>query len=179
MPELEIPKDDRIVCFVKIRPYNSPIMNSYEFKIDTGADFSTISKSALYDLGFTDEWIEKNKKPSKGSTSVATGENVESYDIHLPYINIYGAKGFNYPFGILLDKKEDLPKPTCTGCKHTVAKKLDYRLLLGKDILSCFNITIDREKNILHIDRLSTLDERNAKYPDRQLNFVESDLDNQ
>ena len=173
MPKLLIPDSGRISCFVKIKPYDSPILRAFKFKIDTGADFSTISKSTLYELGYTDYWISTNKKLQEGYTSVATGEKVDTYNVYLPFVNIYGAKGIDYPFGILLDKDEVLPKPTCTGCMHTEAKKLDYRLLLGKDILSCFNINIDRDNNCVYIDRISNLDERNAKYPDRQLNFVE------
>jgi len=78
---------------VKVRPYNSPILRVLEFKIDTGADFSTISKETLYALGYSEDWINTN---------------------------------------------------------------------------------IDRENNCIYMDRLSNLDERNAKYPDRQLNFIES-----
>ena len=175
MPKLSMPESGRIVCNVKIRPHDSPILRVVEFKIDTGADFSTISKETLYALGYTPNWINENKKLMKGTTSVATGEEVKSYNIHLPFVNIYGAKGINYPFAILLDKDKDLPKPTCDGCKYTEAKKFDYRLLLGNDILSCFNVIIDRENNYVHINRLNNLDERNAKYHDRQMNFVESE----
>jgi len=173
MPKLKIPKSGRIACKVNIRPYDSPILQDIDFKIDTGADFSTISKDTLYDLGYTDEWIDANKKLMKGTTSVATGEEVETYNIHMPFINVYGARGKDYPFAILMDKEESLPKPTCEGCKYTEAKKFDYRLLLGNDILSCFNINIDRDNDCVYMSRLSNLNERNAKYPDRQLNFVE------
>ena len=111
----------------------------------------------------------------KGKTTTATGEEVESYYIHIPFISIYGARGKDYPFAILLNKNEELPKPECKGCKHTEAKKFDYRLLLGNDILSCFNISIDRENNFIYLNRLINLDKRNAKYPDKQLNFIESE----
>jgi len=176
MPKLTIPKSGRIACKVNIRPYDSPILQDIYFKIDTGADFSTISKDTLYDLGYTNEWIDANKKLLKGTTSVATGEEVETYIVCLPFISIYGARGKDYPFAIFLDKDEELPKPACEGCKYTVAKKLDYRLLLGNDILSCFNLNIDRDNNCVYMDRLSNLSERNAKYPDSQLNFVETEV---
>ena len=179
MPKLRILESGRIVCNVKIRPYDSPILRVVEFKIDTGADFSTISKETLHALGYTPYWIDVNKKLMKGTTSVATGEEVKTYNVCLPFISIYGAKGMDYPFAILLDKEKEIPKPTCDGCKYTEAKKFDYRLLLGNDILSCFNINIDRGTGYVHINRLNNLDERNAKYPDRQLNFIETDLNNQ
>jgi len=175
MSKVNIPKSGRIVCTVYLRPYHSPILQDFDFKIDTGADFSTISKDTLYELGYTDSWINKNKTLMKGITTTATGEEVESYYIRIPFISVYGARGKDYPFAILLDRNEELPKPTCKGCKHIEAMKFDYRLLLGNDILSCFNINIDRDNNFLYLNRLSNLDKRNAKYPDKQLNFIESE----
>ena len=143
--KLNILDSGRIECEVSIKPYNSPILEVYRFKIDTGADFSTVSKAVLHKLGYTDDWINTNKKLSKGSTSVATGEEIESYYVNLPFISIYGVRGVNYPMSILLDKEEELPKPTCEGCEYTKSRKLDYRCLLGNDILSCFKLLVDRE----------------------------------
>jgi len=175
MPKLFIPASGRIVCNVKIRPYNSPILRNFEFKIDTGADISTISKDTLYSLGYTEKWITTNKMPTKGSTTVASGEVIESFYVELPLINIYGIRGVNYPLHILMDKEKDLPKPTCSGCKYIEPKKLDYRLLLGNDILSCFVITIDRDNGFVNMERRSSLDSRNKNYPNSQLNYVETE----
>jgi len=138
MPKLFIPASGRIVCNVKIRPYNSPILRNFEFKIDTGADISTISKETLYSLGYTEKWITANKKPTKGSTTVAFGEVIESF--------------------------------------YVEPKKLDYRLLLGNDILSCFIITIDRDNGFVNMERRSSLDSRNKNYPNSQLNYVETEI---
>lgn len=173
--KIKIPDSGRISCSVKLRQQDSPIMRKYRYKIDTGADFSTISKDILHDLGFTDKWIDDNKKLSKGSTTVATGEEVESYYIEMPMISVHGVRGSNYPLNILMDKEEELPKPSCKGCEYTKPKKLDYRLLLGNDILSCFNIKIDRDDGWLYLERRKSLTARNEKYPDRQLNFIETE----
>ena len=175
MPKLAIPESGRIECRVSIKPYDSLLMKDIKFKVDTGADFSTISKSALRDLGFSDDWIEENKEPVATSTTVASGEEVVSYNIRLPLINIYGIEGTDYPFGILMDKEVYLPKPTCKGCGFTEAKKLDYRPLLGNDILSCFKVAIDWDNKVVNLAPQSSLDKRNMKYPDRQLNFLEND----
>jgi len=174
MPKIAIPDSGRIVCRVQIKPFDSFLLEPVEFKIDTGADFSTISKSALLELGFTESWIEANKKPMKTSTTVASGEEIISYYIKLPIINIYGIEGTDYPFGILMDKEESLPKPTCRGCEFTKHKKLDYRTLLGNDILSCFKVSIDWNSGVVDLDPQNNLDVRNKKYPDRQLNFIET-----
>jgi len=176
MPKLEIPETGRIVCDVQIKPYNTSLMEPVDFKIDTGADFSTISKSKLFALGYTKDWIEKNKQPMESSTTVASGEEVITYFVKLPVINIYGIEGTDYPFGILMDKEEVLPKTTCEGCEFTESKKLDYRSLLGNDILSCFKVEIDWSSRTLILEPQSSLDFRNNKYPDKQLNFVETSI---
>jgi len=173
MVKIAISKFGRIGCEVRIKPYNSYLMRNVTFKLDTGADFSTISKSALHNLGYTEEWIEKNKMPVESSTTVASGEEITSYYVKLPLINIYGIEGTDYPFGILMDKEEYLPKPTCEGCEFTEAKKLDYRPLLGNDILSCFSVAIDWKNNTVNLEPQNDLEFRNAIFPDRQLHFVE------
>ena len=173
MIELKIPDSGRMLCEINIKRCDSPLMQAFEFKVDTGADFSTISKETLYKLGYNAEWIHKNKKLSEKPTSVASGEEVESYYICLPVVNIYGLEGKNYPFGILMDKEKILPKPTCDNCEHTKARKLDYRLLLGNDILSCFDVSINWKSGKFILEPYSSLDDRNKKYPDRHLNFVE------
>ena len=175
MPKLKIPETGRVECRVHIKPYTSSLMEPVDFKIDTGADFSTISKSTLHTLGYNNCWIDKNKQPMASSTTVASGEKVISYFIKLPIINVYGIEGIDYPFGILIDKEEVLPKPSCEGCEFTKSKKLDYRSLLGNDILSCFKVEIDWSSKTLDLNPQNNLDFRNDKYPDKQLNFVETD----
>jgi len=173
MHKIRIPDSGRIICEVYIKRYDSPLMQAIEFKIDTGADFSTVSKDTLLRLGYTTDWIDKNKKISKQPISVASGEEIESYYINLPKINIYGIEGTDYPFGILMDKSSEYPKPSCKGCKYTEAKKFDYRMLLGNDILSCFKTEIDWDNNSINLERRRSLDARNRLYPDRQLHDIE------
>jgi len=174
MTKINIPESGRIECEVHIKPYDSHLMRAVMFKIDTGADFSTISRSALNILGYSTQWIEANKKPTVSSTTVASGEEIKSYYIRLPLVNIYGVEGTDYPFGILMDKEEYLPKPTCKDCEFTKQKKLDYRPLLGNDILSCFIIEVNWRGGIVNLEPQSNLEYRNKKYPDRQLHFLET-----
>lgn len=93
---IKIPDSGRLVCTVKLKPFDSPILSVFEYKIDTGADFTTISKETLHRLNYTNKWIDENKKLSKGSTTVATGEEIESYYVEIPMISIYGVRGRNY-----------------------------------------------------------------------------------
>jgi len=174
MAKVAIPESGRIECRVSIKSYGAYILKDVVFKVDTGADFSTISKNALHELGYNNDWISENKEFGATSASGASGEKLEAYFVRLPVINIFGIEGVDYPFGILLDKEENLPKPSCRGCEYTEAKKVDFRPLLGNDILSCFNISVDRISNTANFEPQISLDARNEKYPDRQLNFVEA-----
>ena len=61
MVKIAIPDTGRIECIVQIKPYDAYLMEPIRFKIDTGADFSTISKSVLHELGYTEAWIELNR----------------------------------------------------------------------------------------------------------------------
>ena len=151
MIKLEIDNSGRTYCEVYIKPHNSLIMKCVFFKIDTGADFSTISKSVLSDFGYSEGWIEANKIASKFGISTASGEVVASFYVPLN-INIYGIESVGHPFGIILDEEISLPKQSCMGCKHVGIKKRDYRLLLGNDILSCFDMRTQRDSNIMILE---------------------------
>ena len=52
MIELEINEEGRTYCEVYIKAFDSQVMKPVFFKIDTGADFSTISKGVLNALGY-------------------------------------------------------------------------------------------------------------------------------
>lgn len=88
---------------IAFKPHNHVKMIQQLFKIDTGADISTISKKYLYRLGYNERWIIENAKPLSDST-MASGELVTNYIVQLPLLNIYGYEALNWPFAILLDE---------------------------------------------------------------------------
>ena len=151
MIELEISKEGRAYCEVYIKPFDSQTMKPVFFKIDTGADYSTISKDVLHTLGYTNKWIDTHKVSTDNMTSTASGEAVASVYVPLS-INVYGIEGVNYPFGVLLDEITPLPKQSCADCEHVGLKKRDYRLLLGNDLLSCFDIRTERDNNLMFLE---------------------------
>lgn len=65
------------------------------FKLDTGADFTTIEKRDLIDFGYSYEWIKSNAIKMTGNTTTATDQPVDAYYVKIPLINIYGYEAKN------------------------------------------------------------------------------------
>ena len=169
MIEIEITEEGRAYCEVYIKPFDSPTMRPVFFKVDTGADFSTISKGVLYALGYTDKWIYENMVSTDHMTSTASGEAVASVYVPL-VINMYGIEGIDFPFGVLLDEMVPLPKQSCACCEHVGLKKRDYRLLVGNDLLSCFNIRTDRDRKLMLLETCRGFIIKNQVFSNQQLN---------
>ena len=121
----------RVYLRIAIKPFDSVTLSPVRFKVDTGADSSTISKNRLHQLGFTEEWILGNATEA-GEVSTAAGETYMKYVIQLPLINLLGYEGKEWPFAILLDTVDTAGKPV----------KQDFRNLLGRDLLTGFNLYI-------------------------------------
>jgi len=174
MVELDIESSGRTFCPIYISRFNSAEMIPINFKIDTGADFTTISKSTLCKLNYSLEWIDKNKIPAATPASVASGENIPTYFVPLQSISLFGVAGINYPFGVLLDDEILAPRPGCEDCAHIGIKKMDYRLLLGNDLLSCFDIRTDRDCSKLYLERRSSLSMKAPiLFPNQHLHSLE------
>ena len=85
------------VVRVNIRQNHSPKMLRVPYKIDTGANCTTIRRDRLSSLGFDDKWIRSTGKllTNDDRPTVASGAQVDDcYRIALPEINIGGWVGF-------------------------------------------------------------------------------------
>ena len=117
-----------------IKPRNSPTMAYTDYKVDTGANCTTISYEWLYTLGYGRDWIEAGKR-LEGNTrpTVASGVPLEDcYQIILPEIHLGNWVGYNWPF------------ITSLG--------VSFRFLLGTDSMSFFNWCFDYDKGICRFD---------------------------
>jgi len=119
---------------VDIKPQHSQSMRSVSYKVDTGANCTTISRKELYRLGFDDEWIksgrlmEGNERPV-----VASGYTLDDcYMVVLPEIRIGEYVGYNWPF------MTSLSAP--------------FKFLLGTDTMQFFNWIFDYEQGIFKFD---------------------------
>ena len=90
----------RVYMRVDIKPLGKTILAPIEFKVDTGADLTTISKEDLVYLGYDIAWINNNaivfKDEEKPTT--ASGDKINAGYVRLPIINILGYEGKEWPF---------------------------------------------------------------------------------
>ena len=115
---------------VFLLPYDRIILLNIEFQVDTGADLTTINKSLLTTrLGYPKEWIMANAvRDAKRTISRAGGKKEPAWYVVIPIANVLGRDLKNWPFYIRIEDDRDYPS------------------LLGIDVLSHFNFTINYGK---------------------------------
>jgi hypothetical protein len=100
-------------------------MVSFNYKIDTGANCTTINYESLFRLGFDENWI-RGGTLLQGDYCPTTASGAllkDCYRVILPEINIGGFVGYNWPF--------------------TTSLSVPFRLLLGTDSIKFFNWVFD------------------------------------
>jgi len=144
----------RAICKVAFQISGGIRMRNIDFKIDTGADFSTLSKKNLYYLGYDDNWIKSNvAEDTTQRTTVASGEQVKTHYVQLPLLNFYGYEAINWPFAVLLDDR-------------------DYRPLLGLDLLGGFNFTLDNANDCFTLTRIESFKRRRVFLPNQEIHEI-------
>lgn len=148
----------RVYVPIDIKPIDSVVLSPNVFKVDTGADTTTISKDTLIKLGYSMDWIKQNsiiyKDEDKPTT--AAGDKVDAGYIQLPLINILGYEGKNWRFEIIMDEKHD------------------FRNLLGRDLLTGFNYQFDNDNDVFTISRAKAFKPRYKFLPKQEINEIET-----
>ena len=125
-------------CFailpVDIKPKDDHTMISVPYKVDTGANCTTISHRKLFELGYDAGWIKTGKLlGGNARPTVASGLSVDDcYQIILPEIRIGDWVGYNWPF--------------------ITSLSVPFRFLLGTDSMQFFNWNFDYENGICKFD---------------------------
>jgi hypothetical protein len=135
--EVKISKYGFIYLDIDIKPRNTSIMKVTTYKVDTGANCTTISCMQLAQLGFDDDWI-KTSKALKGDARPTLASNHpldDCYQIILPEIHIGEWVGYNWPF--------------------TTSLSIPFKFLLGTDTMQFFNWTLDYKKRICTFDLIA------------------------
>jgi len=162
MEIFKLDKNGRASCRVAFKPYSDNTMLLEDFKIDTGADFSTIPKKFLYNLGYNDEWIKASATLKEGSVTTATGDMVETHIVQLPLLNFYGYEAINWPFSILLDEQDSngniIPR--------------NYRALLGLDLLGGFNFVLDNDNDCCTLTKTKIFKRRQPFLPNQEIHEI-------
>jgi len=132
--EITLTQDGFTFLDMNIRPNNSHAMEKVRYKVDTGANCTTISKKRLAELGYDENWI-KSSKLLKGDErpTAATGLPIDDcYVVTLPEIRIGEWVGYNWPFMTSLS--------------------VPFKFLLGTDSMRFFNWNFDYENDVCKFD---------------------------
>ena len=153
MTKISFEEFGRVYIPVDIKPLNDITMIPVRFKVDTGADISTISKPELEILGYDMDWIRKNATifSDEHKPTTASGEKIAAGLIQLPIINILGYEGKCWAFQIIMDKEQD------------------FKNLLGRDLLAGFNYQFDNDNDIFSIDKTKTFKPRYKFLPGQEI----------
>jgi predicted aspartyl protease len=143
----------RAYISMHIKPINDTTMRPISFKVDTGADKTTISRYHLFLLGYGAEWLKQNvvMYEDKEKPTTASGEKISAGYVQLPLINILGYEGKNWSFQVILDEKHD------------------FRNLLGRDLLTGFNYSFDNDADVFSISRTKTFKPRYEFLPNQEI----------
>ena len=119
---------------VDIKPRHSTTMEAISYKVDTGANCTTISSERLFELGFDVDWIRSGKLLEGNSRpTVASGLPVnDCYEVVLPEIRIGDWVCYNWPL--------------------LTSLSVPFKLLLGTDSMQFFNWIFDYENGVCRFD---------------------------
>jgi predicted aspartyl protease len=149
-------KFGRVFVPMFIKPNDGSTMQAVQFMVDTGADYTTISKLTLFSLGYNADWIRQNmikiKEDSKPNT--ATGERINASYVQLPLINLLGYEAKNWAFQIIIDEEQDFVN------------------LLGRDLLTGFNYSFNNDEDEFTIARAKAFKPRSEFLPGQEINVV-------
>jgi len=109
-------------------------MATVRYKVDTGANCTTISHLQLSDLGYDQDWIKSGELLTGSACPTVASGNIISdcYQVILPEIRIGEWVGYNWPF--------------------TTSLSVPFRLLLGTDSMRFFNWHFDYENGVCNFD---------------------------
>jgi len=159
MDSFDFQEYGRAYLSINIKPKEKITLSKVEFKVDTGADKTTISKPALARLGYDMDWINQNAVvfTDEDKPTTASGDKINAGYVRLPLINILGYEGKCWPFQIIVDEKQD------------------FRNLLGRDLLAGFNYEFNNDENALRISKTKTFKPRYAFLPGQEINEMVSE----
>jgi hypothetical protein len=113
---------------------DSPTMLSEDYKVDTGANCTTIGKDWLLKLGYGEDWIKSGKRlEGAARPTVASGLPLDDcYEVILPEIHIGEWVGYNWPV--------------------LTSLSVPFKFLLGTDSMQFFNWHFDYGHGVCKFD---------------------------
>ena len=130
MGEIKLNRDGFAFLGIDIKPANSQTMETVRYKVDTGANCTTISFKQLLKLGFDEAWVKSGKS---ARPTVASGLPIEDcYEVILSEIRIGEWVGYNWPV--------------------LTSLSVPFKFLLGTDSMQFFNWNFDYENGVCKFD---------------------------
>ncbi|MDR2166288.1 MAG: retropepsin-like domain-containing protein [Clostridiales bacterium] len=145
----------KIIVPMNIQDANLKDMSEVDFKVDTGSDYTTISKKELYTLGYSADWIKQNAIRNDRDAKTADGSTIPIYFLQIPKMNILGTEVSNMRLHILLDGDGGAAR--------------DLNNLLGLDLLLSFNYMVNNDEDEFIIHRTTKPSKTKTIYPEVQL----------
>ena len=150
---IDLAEHGRAFLRLDIKPAHDTTMRPVKMKVDTGADFTTLSKTDLVDLGYSYEWVQANAVTGHEYNLTTAAGDIEVVGlVQLPLTNILGYEAVMWPFRIIL------------------AKDRDFRNLLGRDLLAGFDYTIRNSTSQFEICRTAKFKPLYAFVPGQSIN---------
>jgi hypothetical protein len=136
MIKFNLAEQGRAMLPLYFKPVDSVAMLAVEMKVDTGADFTALSKNVLARLGYDYDWVQKNAiTGEKYNVTTAAGDTEIVGLVQLPTSNLLGYEVIKWPFRVIM------------------AEGRDFRNLLGRDLLAGFDYTMRNSKSQFEIAR--------------------------
>ena len=131
------PDTGRKIVPVYFQEYVDISLSRIDFRLDSGADITTIRKSDLNRLGYSMEWIDKNKKEAE-NIKVRMADSTERNGVYveIPLVSFMEKDFHNFKIFIV------------------PGDNLDYSNLLGLDVSTEFTYTTDNEDRVLEFYRI-------------------------
>ena len=122
------------IISISIRHRSSPVMASVDYKVDSGANCTTIGSKRLFELGYDESWIKTGKRlEGNARPTLASGLPLDDcYEIILPEINIGDWVGYNWPV--------------------LTSLSVPFKFLLGTDSMQFFNWNFDYENGFCRFE---------------------------
>ena len=141
----------RKVVPVFFQKHRNTVLEHIFFRLDSGADISTISKDDLNRLGYSMAWIEKNKKEAADiEIGVADKTKRRAFYVEIPLMNFMEKDFHNFKIFIVPEEG------------------FDYSNLLGLDVSTEFTYITDNEGGVLEFYRINKSKFDNSSFTSKQ-----------
>jgi hypothetical protein len=135
--DFQLSDEGRAYLYTYIKPLGSTVLAKALFKVDSGADLTTISKKELVLLGYSYDWIDAHIVADSSHMLSRAGGNAEpAYYLQLDVLNLLGREYVKWPLYV---RKE---------------KHLDFPNLLGVNMLTYYKFAFDYEQWTFLIERI-------------------------